>query len=189
MEVERPDLLPAEMFERLRRRYDHPPRHYHTVEHAATVARRARDLGGDRACLLAAWFHDAVYDPEAADNEERSAAVLSDWLPADPDVDEAARLVRLTATHDPVEGDTQGEILCDADLAVLGGSTTDYESYRAAIRREYARVSDAQWRAGRSAVLEAFLARDRIFRTPKAFERWETAARHNLTAELAGLAA
>lgn len=182
-------VLPPGMHDRLRRRYADPPRHHHTLEHAATVARHALDLGGDRACLLAAWFHDAIYDATAQDNEEASAILLRRWLPHDPDADEAARLVRATATHSVSPADQQAAILCDADLAVLGADPPTYEAYRRAVRREYAHVSDADWRIGRAAVLHRFLDRPRIYATDRAQDRWEAAARRNMTSELAALTA
>lgn len=178
------EALPEGVHERLRDRYAVPPRHYHTLAHAAVVAGRAADLGGDRACLLAAWFHDAVYDATRTDNEARSAELLLDWLAGDPDAPEAARLVAVTAGHAPAMDDAQGAILCDADLAVLGGHAADYEAYRRAVRAEYAHVDDAGWRTGRSAVLRDLLSRPRIFRTPAAVSRWEAPARRNLRAEL-----
>ncbi|MGW5696021.1 ATP-binding cassette domain-containing protein, partial [Streptomyces asiaticus] len=36
-----------------------------------------------------------------------------------------APLRAVGADHDPAEGDTNGEVLCDADLAVLAGSPED----------------------------------------------------------------
>src|SRR5689334_15382646 len=55
-------------------RWREPHRHYHTDEHLAfmlEIIDRHADLADDAdAVRLAAWFHDAVYDPRAADNEE-----------------------------------------------------------------------------------------------------------------------
>lgn len=174
--------------QRLRRRYAVPPRSYHTFEHAATVAGVAASLGGGRACLLAAWFHDVVYDPGATDNEERSAEVLVEWIGAqDDDAPRAAQLVRMTAEHRPLPDDTEGAILSDADLAVLGGSPQAYERYREQVRAEFADVGDEDWAAGRGAVLRDLLDRDRLFLTDEAHERWEESARRNLRAELDAL--
>ncbi|CAN5187065.1 hypothetical protein BH23ACT9_BH23ACT9_08350 [soil metagenome] len=180
-------VLPAGLHERLADRYATPPRSYHTLEHAAAVAARAADLGGDRPCLLAAWFHDAVYDPTADDNEARSADLLLQWLPHDLDAPEAARLVRLTATHDAEPDDERGGILCDADLAVLGADPEGYEAYRRSVRREYAHVDDEAWSVGRAAVLQRLLERPHIYRSPQAAKRWEASARRNLLVELRAL--
>ncbi|MFD0541019.1 metal-dependent phosphohydrolase [Actinomadura luteofluorescens] len=137
---------------------------------------------------MAAWFHDAVYDPERADNEERSARLAARML-ADTDLPEAAvarvvRLVELTATHAPEEGDRDGQVLCDADLAVLGAEPEDYAAYAAAVREEYAFVPDEFFRAGRAEVLSGLLALPRLFHTPAARERFEERARANMGTEL-----
>jgi predicted metal-dependent HD superfamily phosphohydrolase len=180
-------VLPTDVHDRLRRRYAEPVRRYHTFAHARRVASLAAELGGDRACLLAAWFHDAVYRPGAADDEDRSAELLLEWLPDDPDAPEAARLVRLTATHVAPPGDVQGAVLCDADLAVLGGSAAAYAQYVAAVRAEFTAVPDAAWRTGRAVVLQRLLDRQPLFATGEGRRRWEATARRNLTAELAAL--
>lgn len=178
------DVLDEDVRDRLRTAYRTPARSYHDWAHARRVAAIAAELGADRACLLAAWFHDAVHEPGAPDNEERSAQLLERLLADDPDTPRAAALVRMTATHLPPDGDRQAAILSDADLAVLGGPAADYEAYRRAVRAEYAAVGDEAWRVGRGDVLRDLLERDRIYRTDEGHDRWEAAARRNLRAEL-----
>ena len=82
-------------------------------------------------------------------------------------------------------GDTA--VLVDADLAILGADPAGYSTYVTGVRL-YRHVSDEEWRSGRAAVLEAFLERPTIYSTPTGRDRWETRARANLAAELAGLA-
>lgn len=179
--------LPTDVAQELRRAYGRPSRAYHSWEHARRVVGHVEELGGSRAARIAAWFHDAVYVPGAEDNEAASAALLERLLPGDPDAGEAARLVHATATHDPVAGDRDAEILCDADLAVLGGDAEAYEAYRSAVREEHAHVPEEGWRLGRGTVLRALLDRPTIFRTAAARARWEGPARANLRRELAAL--
>ena len=69
-----------------------------------------------------------------------------------------------------------------APHAVLAAEPTAYGAYAAAIRREYAHVPEPLWRAGRAAVLERFLARERIYGS-RAFAPLEASARSNLSAE------
>jgi predicted metal-dependent HD superfamily phosphohydrolase len=168
-------------------------RGYHDLRHLAEVLARIDELGeGDDAELvLAAWFHDAVYDG-AADDEERSARLAEAELGTQVgdtslDVATIARLVRLTALHDPEPGDHRGEVLCDADLAILAADPARYAGYAAGVRRDYASVPDADFRAGRRAVLEELLGRDALFRTSYAREHWEPRARENLAREIAEL--
>ncbi|WP_327679832.1 HD domain-containing protein [Kitasatospora sp. NBC_00458] len=180
----------------LLRRWAEPQRRYHSTGHLRAVLAHVDALAGHAddpdAVRLAAWFHDAVYRPDRSENEERSAvlavrALAGAGLPA-ARVDEVARLVRLTVTHHPGPGDRDGEVLCDADLAVLGGTPEAYAAYAAAVREEYAFVPEPDFRAGRAAVLRRLLALPALYRTPTARERFDAPARANLTAELAQLA-
>ncbi|HCA85533.1 MAG TPA: hypothetical protein DEQ61_08570 [Streptomyces sp.] len=172
-------------------RWGEPQRRYHTTAHLTAVLDRIDEQAGHSAdpdaVRLAAWFHDAVYRPDRSGNEERSARLAELALPeagvSPARTAEVARLVRLTATHDPAPGDTDGELLCDADLAVLAGSPEAYAAYAAAVREEYGFVPDDAFRAGRAEILRGLLALPRLYRTPEG-ERWESAARHNLGTEL-----
>jgi predicted metal-dependent HD superfamily phosphohydrolase len=55
------------IFDDLVKRHSEPHRHYHTLEHVAEVLRIAGRLSKyaaePNAVMLAAWFHDVVYDP------------------------------------------------------------------------------------------------------------------------------
>ena len=62
-----------------------------------------------------------------------------------------------------------------------------YAAYAVDVRREYAHVTDTDFAAGRGAILADLLARPALFRTGRARERWEDAARENVAAELARL--
>ncbi|MFD7441507.1 hypothetical protein [Streptomyces sp. NPDC059909] len=176
-------------------RWSEPQRRYHTVDHLAAVLRHVDTLEqyADNADLvrLAAWFHDAVYLPERSTNEERSARLAERALPeaglTQEDTNEVARLVRLTTTHAAQDGDSNGMVLCDADLAMLASPPDAYAAYTAAVREEYGFVPDDAFRAGRAAVLRQLLDLPRLFRTPYGDREWEAPARRNLTAELESL--
>jgi predicted metal-dependent HD superfamily phosphohydrolase len=173
-------------------RWEERQRYYHTVRHLAAVLDRVDELAGHAAdpdaVRLAAWFHDAVYRPDRSENEERSAQLAERALPEaglpDATTAEVARLVRLTVTHVPEPGDTNGETLCDADLAVLAGSPEEYAHYASSVRQEYGFVPDELFREGRAAVLRQLLDLPQLFRTPHGREHWERTARHNMRGEL-----
>ena len=128
------------------------------------------------AVRMAAWLHDAVYDPRAGDNEERSAA-----LTEDPEV---RRLVLLTKTHDPRPGDRNGALLCDADLAILAAEPTVYREYTRNVRAEYAFVPEEAFREGRGRILRDLLAMERLFRTVPERDEWTRRAHDNVRDEL-----
>lgn len=173
-------------------RYDEPQRRYHAREHLTAVLDLVDELAGYAddadAVRLAAWFHDAVYDPERGDNEERSAVKAERRL-GDTDLSpaviaEVARLVRLTKTHTPGPDDRNGQVLCDADLAILAADPEHYAWYAAAVREEYAFVPDEHFRSGRADVLRGLLKLPALFHTPVAHERFEWQARLNVQTEL-----
>jgi predicted metal-dependent HD superfamily phosphohydrolase len=176
-------------------RYAEPHRRYHTLEHLGAVQDRITEFAGRDHDLflvrLAAFYHDAIYDipTRELDNEEASARLsireLSRAGLEQEDLNEVARLVRLTATHVPGSRDPNGELLCDADLAVLGGSPQAYGRYVEQITQEYARVPRLDFVRGRFRVLRELAGRD-LFRTARGRALNER-ARFNLVAECRAL--
>ncbi|XAS67085.1 DUF4031 domain-containing protein [Micrococcaceae bacterium Sec5.7] len=173
-------------------RWGESHRKYHGRTHLLAVL-EALDLLSEptepsRSVVLAAWFHDAVYRGTAGQDEEESARLAEDrltaaGLPADQ-VEEVARLVLLTTAHQPDPGDDDGALLCDADLSVLGGEPVAYSRYLAAVREDYAHIGDADFAAGRAAVVRQLLEVDPLFHSARARELWQDAARRNLQGEL-----
>ncbi|WP_431942687.1 HD domain-containing protein [Micromonospora marina] len=174
-----------------------PHRHHHDEGHLRSVldvvdayAGQARDPDLVR---LAAWCHDAVYDPRAAgDANERASADLAGELLAAAGLRAATvtgvrRLVLLTAGHVVAPDDPDGALLCDADLAVLAAPAQRYDRYADAIRAEYAHVPEPDFRTGRAAVLRHLLALPALYRLPEPHARWEAPARANLSRELGAL--
>jgi predicted metal-dependent HD superfamily phosphohydrolase len=198
-----PFAHPQQVGDELVARWGEPHRVYHGRLHLAAaldnlevlLAATPLDDGEARAARLAVWFHDAVHDGEAGRDEQRSAALAGDLLGplvdgdvlAADDVAEVARLVLVTAAHDPAPDDTLGELVSDADLAVLGGTPDRYARYVQQVRAEYGSVPDELFRQGRTAVLEQLLALPSLFRSPAGRARWSDRATANLTAELARL--
>jgi len=207
-------LFRSEIFDDLVGRHRQPHRRYHGLRHVVWVLRHTRRLEtaipechdgtsayDAGAVTAAAWFHDAVYDPRAGDNEERSALLAEtqlralDWAP--PRCNLVAQLVRATAGHLADEHlDESGashatpweqRILLDADLAVLGAEPAAYAAYVSGVRSEYGHLSGAEWAAGRSRILERLLARTSLYATQPATSWWDARARANLVAELASL--
>lgn len=172
-------------------RYAEPHRGYHDLAHLDEVLRHVDALAEEAedvdAVRLAAWFHDAVYDPTATDNEEESARLAAKTLTGlrvpDGMVERVADLVRLTADHDPGE-DRDGAVLCDADLAVLASEDLRYSTYVDGVRREYGHLDDASFARGRAQVLRSLLDHPSLFRTGHGRAVWEEPARRNIRAEL-----
>ncbi|MFC4426829.1 phosphohydrolase [Deinococcus navajonensis] len=170
--------------------YAQPERAYHNAAHV-------RDLLlalGTRGVLnpelaLAVWGHDLIYDPQASDNEARSADEFDRWLTAQGAPEGLRTQVRtliLVTRHVAAPEGRDAALLADADLAILGAKPAHFANYDAAIRREYAHVPECRYRQGRLGVLRQFLARERLFATPE-FEALEHQARQNLRAAISAL--
>lgn len=184
-------------------RWGEPSRRYHTSRHLVEMfwaLEELEDAGeiNDRECAvarLAAWFHDAIYDPEAkpganeADSAVLARATLQQLGIGDDDVDVVNRLIRLTAGHDADGEEPIDAAFQDADMWILSAPQERFDGYCAEIRKEFAYAPDGAYRQGRAAVLEPFLHRDTIYRTSHALHAWEMPARINLGRELTRLRA
>jgi predicted metal-dependent HD superfamily phosphohydrolase/GMP synthase-like glutamine amidotransferase len=186
--------------------YAQPQRAYHTLQHLSEciahfesqVAQRAVD-GHEQhqsACAhpgaveLALWFHDAVYEPKAHDNEAQSAAWAQRALQAagapESLITTVVELVMATCHHhQPQTPDAQ--LLVDIDLSILAADAVRFTEYEAQIRSEYAWVPLAVYQTKRAAVLRTFLQRDRIFSTARGHQQFEAQARANLRASILAL--
>ena len=177
--------------------YAEPVRAYHNADHIRALLQGLYATGATRspALLLAILYHDVIYDPRRTDNETASAAFARAAL-GSLGVD-AALISRvedliLATRHGAatsIAADTECELLLDLDLAILGAGRDAYNDYAKAIRTEYAHVPDALYRNGRTQVLRGFLDLSVIYRTPTFRAACEPAARANLAAEIATLAA
>ena len=171
--------------------YSAPGRHYHNLAHIEDCLDALSSIDGlsaaDRYLLVQAiWWHDAVYDATKSDNEERSAQLAEQAVPADIR-DEVGRLIRLTKSHQVAAGDRLGAILISIDLSILGAEPDRYDAYAASIRKEFSYVPEAAYRSGRSDVLRRFMARPVIFPDPGFATRYDQRARANMAREIASL--
>ncbi|MBV7453515.1 hypothetical protein KW843_03425 [Acidovorax sp. sif1233] len=178
----------------------HWPRAYHDTTHLWACLRHLQAvqdqqpgaLQDPHATALALWFHDAIYWPWSKHNEERSADgamrfLRSQNLP-EPMVLRVHQHI-LDTRHNPgaLAGDAQWVV--DIDLAILGQSDAVYRQFERNVRREYFFVRWPRYAAGRSAVLQGFLERPRIYGTEWFHERHEAQAHINLSNALAALRA
>lgn len=185
---------PLPWYERLASAYAEPNRHYHNQRHIAECLREfdaVRQQSEDTQALeIAIWFHDTVYDPKAWDNEEKSADLAAHCL-ADAKLncslwERVHQLVMATKTHEAEPG-IDLALIIDIDLTILGSSWVRFSEYEQAIRREYAWVPADVFCSKRAAILEKFLARDRIYSTEWFQRRYEQQARKNLMKSIQNL--
>lgn len=167
--------------------YTAPERHYHNALH---VARCLAQLDGALAHIaeadpieLALWFHDAVYDSHAEDNEAKSAAWADRFLHeagAPPQLRRGVVDLILATRHLPGERSEAEKWIADIDLSSLGSEPSRFWQDNRAIRQEYGWVEPAVYREKRSALLRRFLERPAIYATKYFQDRYEAQARENL---------
>jgi predicted metal-dependent HD superfamily phosphohydrolase len=176
------------------RLYAEQHRHYHNARHIGECLKEfdsVRELAGQPLAVeLAIWFHDAIYDPHASDNEERSAGLAGQFLSSaglgrqfqEP----VARLVLATKQHDG-SLHPDAPLLVDVDLSILGQPPERFWQYENQIRAEYEWVPNEVFATRRAEILEQFLARKRIYSTDNFFRKYEAQARMNLRASVENL--
>lgn len=170
------------------------PRKYHSTPHLYACLQhflRVRDqLNNPTAVALALWFHDAIYWPWLPRNEEKSADWATDFMHRiglNPALAEEVKQLILDTRHQAVPAAGDAHWMIDIDLAILGQTTAVYRQFEKDVRSEYRWVRWHSYVKGRSAVLQSFLDRPRIYNTDPFFERYEASARQNLHHALAAL--
>ncbi|RIX81748.1 HD domain-containing protein [Acidovorax cavernicola] len=177
----------------LQRRYSEPQRHYHTMQHLGeclawfdqeqALAERPGEVA------LALWFHDAIYDVHAHDNEARSADWARQALQAAGVNDAAADRVHalvMATRHDAVPEGRDAELLIDIDLSILGAERARFDEYERQVHLEYGFVAEEIRLPRRRAILQRFLDRPAIYATPRMHALLEARARENLQWSIAG---
>lgn len=185
--VAAPDGLHAQLLAA----WSEPQRHYHTLQHLGECLALAEELRDEMdhpaEVVLALWFHDAVYDVRAHDNEAQSAhwaeRVLREAGVAADARKRIADLIMATCygAADAPPGSRDGAILVDIDLSILGSTEPRFAEYEAQIRAEYAWVPPEVFAVKRRDVLRGFLERERIYATGTMHTRFEAQARRNLS--------
>ena len=176
----------------LQQRYGEPQRHYHTMQHLGeclawferekVLAERPGEVA------LALWFHDAIYDVHAHDNEARSAEWAREAMRTVGANEEAAARVHalvMATCHNAVPEGRDAELLIDIDLSILGAEEARFDEYERQVHAEYAFVPDEVRLPRRRAILQRFLDRKAIYATPRMHALLEARARANLQRSIA----
>jgi pantetheine-phosphate adenylyltransferase len=125
-------------------RWQEPHRFYHTEAHLQSLITGIEALFESHritpqqkdVLLMTAFFHDAVYDPMAQDNEEQSAALFSRMAPSSSDSDLIKQFILDTKTHQPTSA--LSALFSDLDMAIVTKSDfVTLLTWEKGIAREY----------------------------------------------------
>jgi len=178
----------ADLHSAVLERYCEPHRHYHSRQHLIeclalfdslrTVAAHPAEVE------IALWFHDAIYDVHAHDNEQRSADWAAESMRNAGGIDESiidrVHALILATCHRAVPAPGDASLLVDIDLAILGAEARRFAEYEQQIRAEYVFVPEAVFTVKRREVMRGFANRPRIYGTAECYSRFEAVARKNL---------
>ena len=131
---------------------------------------------------LALWFHDAVYVPNALDNEEKSAALFVEMAQgqlSDDMIQAIAEIIPATCHQKPPRTSEEAFVL-DIDLASIGLPWEEFNRDNEALRAEAPRIHDNLYYEGKVAFLSALLERENIYYTDYFSAKFEQQARFNI---------
>ncbi|HTL53548.1 MAG TPA: N-methyl-D-aspartate receptor NMDAR2C subunit [Planctomycetota bacterium] len=184
---------PKAVYENLRARYGEPHRKFHNfahIEFCLQLLKGSRDLAVQPDLVAAAiWFHDAIYDTHASDNEEKSALLADNLLPLRAAEKATVHYLIMDTCHTAPPDTQDGKLLADIDLAGIGGSSASFAEGCAQIREEYGWVPVETYKASRGKFLRGLLNKPAIYHTAPFHTKYEALARQNLQEELDRLAA
>lgn len=177
---------PQKVFNKLIAAYSEKQRAYHTVQHlyeCLVLFESIRpDLNDANAVELALWFHDVVYDPQAKDNELKSAELLEYYLAQDLSVDIVQKIKRwiiATQKHEATD-ELDLQFLLDIDLAILAASPERFDEYEQQIQQEFAWVDPDIYSIKRKQVLAHFYQTEPLYQTEYFQQNFEQRAKQNL---------
>ncbi len=184
---------PRALYTRLADLYGEAHRRYHTpshIDHCLEQFDLARaQIPGADAVEMALWFHDAVYDPGADDNERRSAQLFRKWAGdvIDPALaDDVCRLI-LATEHRELPWSSDEKYVVDIDLSGLGLPWPLFFRESEAVRAEFVNLAEEVLMAAQGRFLRSLLERGSIYATQFFRERYESRARRNITRYLAAM--
>src|SRR5690606_28814364 len=132
---------------------------------------------------IALWFHDAIYELRANDNEHRSAEWAVDEMTKGGALFEQTQRVHaliMATCHAAAPNEPDQQLLVDIDLAILGADAVRFAGYQAQVKAEYSWLPPLIYETKRKEVLKGFLDRVWIYSTHHFRERYEQQARVNL---------
>ena len=177
-----------DIHQKLVKAYNEPGRFYHKLEHIECclgLFEDVKDIADNADALaLSIWFHDAIYEPGAADNEQRSA----DWFMDESknifddglrDIVYALVMATLHCNAEIKDHDTR--LMIDIDLSSFGMPWPIFLRDSENVRKELPHLTDAEFYPKQCAFSQRLLEKSRFFQSDYFYEHYETQARQNLT--------
>lgn len=167
-------------------RFSEAHRHYHDYKHMRHCLREldgaAHRIGDADVVEMALWFHDAIYEPGAADNEIRSARLFESFAAPvlNPNLTREVSSAILDTVHKTLPEADNARFVVDIDLSSFGLPWPEFMADSHALRKEQMHLSDREFYQRKCAFLKSLIDRDRIYATQYFGNLYELAARTNI---------
>jgi pantetheine-phosphate adenylyltransferase len=144
-------------------RWREPHRYYHTEAHLQFLLEKIDHLHAagqinaqeQQTLQMVAFFHDAVYDPTAGDNEEQSARLFTEFTQPRSDADLIRQMILDTKTH--LSSHPLSRAFIDLDMwIVTDAGLVPMLAWERGIAREFQFIDYGMYREGRAALLEGW---------------------------------
>ena len=179
-------------------RWSTPDRRFHNLRHLIDMLARVDELAeashDPDIMRVACWYHGCVFSSDAEDvsrgnggEDETASAAFAEadlhhlGVPMET-VKRVCSLIVNLKRHMLDEHDIDAQALIDADLGTLAVDPQTYAEYVRLLREEYSHIPMEEYLRGRLTIVSRLLDREHLFHSPLG-ERWEHAARENLSAE------
>lgn len=177
---------PQQIYNELIAAYSERQRAYHTVQHLyeclSLMEAVQYELNDPYAVALALWFHDVIYEPQALDNELKSAELFEQLMAQDLQLDTMQKIKRwilATQKHGSTD-ETDLQFLLDIDLAILAATPERFIQYEQQIQQEYAWVDPEVYAIKRKEVLKHFYQSEPLYQTAYFQKNFELNVKQNL---------
>lgn len=174
-------------YNQIDRAYSSKSRHYHNWNHIQDMMQSffkyQNSIENPLEFQLSIFYHDIIYKVNKKDNEEQSAELAVKIFQSTIVKSEMLENLILSTKHHSAKTKDE-KWLIDFDLAVLGRTWEEYQTYFQNIRKEYKIYPNLLYKPGRKKVLIHFLEKERIFLTDEFYTKYESIARQNLEKEI-----
>jgi len=147
---------------------------------------------------LIIWLHDLIQGvPDSEKECAKAARALLEEAKFSGDVDlvcdgiQATDHISTRFEDDwkdwPIDKMVTVMVVCDLDLAILGGTVDDYATYRNGIRQEYLHIPEKDFLEGRLQIMQHFNSPKPIFMTEHLRVKFESRARINMAREISDI--
>lgn len=180
------------LFKRLVHYYNQPGRYYHTLDHiryCLAKLHEVKDLAPNPDIVeLAIWFHDAIYELWADDNEERSANLAIFFITKLMGLNtmfamKVGCLIKNSAyfkNPPKIHITRDAEFFLDIDLSGLGDTEDVFYRNNINVKREFDWLDPAELRIKQIVMFDFFLKRRPLYLTEYFRGKYEAQARANI---------